>query len=200
MCLAYAATRAFPRIFGVHKSECPLPHGMRALRIRRRRGPAWWSRSIEQLLCSRPVVPASILSRGQRAASTGATGPSPPNGQETVSGRSCRTVRSAPDSHQRHRARPAQPDAEYADTIGEGLGNVTLGAVRQRRAASEINLQGVAPVNLAAVRDWLGHHDVSTTDRYLATDGVRLRKAAKRLEVQHSPDISHDAPEILGAG
>jgi integrase len=39
-----------------------------------------------------------------------------------------------------------------------------------------------AGVNLAAVRDWLGHRDVSTTDRYLATDGVRLQEAARRLE------------------
>ena len=39
-----------------------------------------------------------------------------------------------------------------------------------------------AGVNLAAIRDWLGHHDVSTTDRYLATDGGRLQEAAKRVE------------------
>ena len=43
-----------------------------------------------------------------------------------------------------------------------------------------------AGVNLAAVRDWLGHRDVSTTDRYLATDGVRLQEAARRLEAAAS--------------
>jgi integrase len=48
-----------------------------------------------------------------------------------------------------------------------------------------------AGVNLAAVRDWLGHNDVSVTDRYLATDGVRLQEAARRMEAtdSHSADL-----------
>jgi len=48
-----------------------------------------------------------------------------------------------------------------------------------------------AGVNLAAVRDWLGHHDVSTTDRYLATDAVRLQEAAKKVEAARAePEAS----------
>ena len=42
----------------------------------------------------------------------------------------------------------------------------------------------------AAVRDWLGHHDVSTTDRYLATDGARLQEAARKMEGMQSSPIT----------
>jgi integrase len=51
-----------------------------------------------------------------------------------------------------------------------------------------------AGVSLAAVRDWLGHRDVSVTDRYLATDGVRLQEAAKKLESMH---VYHNVSTVV---
>ena len=50
-----------------------------------------------------------------------------------------------------------------------------------------------------SVRDWLGHRDVSTTDRYLATDGVRLQEAARRIEEaqgQRGQSDSDDADRV----
>ncbi len=47
--------------------------------------------------------------------------------------------------------------------------------------------------NPVIVRDWLGHADLTTTNRYLATPPVELRRAAKQLESARTRGFAHDS-------
>jgi len=45
--------------------------------------------------------------------------------------------------------------------------------------------------NPAIVRDWLGHTDLTTTNRYLATSAVAFRAAAKLFDAARADGFAH---------
>jgi integrase len=60
-----------------------------------------------------------------------------------------------------------------------GIGGLTFHDLRREFASRLLETPGVADHD---VRDWLGHANITTTSRYLATTGVRRQQTLRRFE------------------
>jgi integrase len=94
----------------------------------------------------------------------------------------------------------------FGNEIGEQIKSIKVEWKAVRQAAGVVNLKfhdlrrefgsrlleaiGGNPV---IVRDWLGHADLATTNRYLATTAVALRGAAKQFESARARRFAQDS-------
>ena len=155
-------------------------------------------RSIECVLWSCPAVPSTMLSRGRRASGARAAGAQALDRSRSVTRAAGRTRRSALDPHQRHRACPVRPEAQYADPrVTRPRGELVCSLRRNWCAASTseaFTLRGHGGSFLAPSPSVIeGSFDISKVDTGIDAPICQDGRSGGFTELLARAEVSHDA-------